>query len=197
MKSGIYCITNIIDNKRYVGSTAQTFHKRWWQHKNNLNKGNHNNPHLQNAWNKYGEESFSFEILEYCERENLIEREDWWIDLLGTIDRERGYNTKKASGIDMSDETKERISIGGMGRIPWNKGRVGVYSNETLNKMSNAKIGALLSEEHKAKIGAAFRGKKRPPFSEEHKAKISASCKGRSAWNKGITMSISPNQGGI
>lgn len=72
--SGIYCIINIKNSKRYVGSSSN-IRRRLWCHRAYLRHNNHENPYLQNAWNKYKEEGFDFYILEACEIEKLLERE--------------------------------------------------------------------------------------------------------------------------
>ena len=59
----IYQITNMVSGKYYIGS-AELFARREWQHKNDLKRGVHKNPHLQAAWNKYGADAFVFEVLE-------------------------------------------------------------------------------------------------------------------------------------
>jgi group I intron endonuclease len=59
----IYRITNMANNKYYIGS-AESFERRKWQHTYDLKRGAHKNPHLQAAWNKYGADMFVFEILE-------------------------------------------------------------------------------------------------------------------------------------
>lgn len=60
----IYHIKNTIDGKRYVGQTIQKNpKKRWWYHRHQLRNGIHMSPYLQNAWHKYGENSFVFEIV--------------------------------------------------------------------------------------------------------------------------------------
>jgi group I intron endonuclease len=56
---GIYNIINLIDHKKYLGSTI-IFNKRFNEHKRALNKGVHHNAHLQSAYNKYGKENFVF-----------------------------------------------------------------------------------------------------------------------------------------
>jgi group I intron endonuclease len=65
MEFGVYVIRNIVTNKIYVGSTGK-LSERWNQHKYSLKRGKHSNPHLQSAWNKYGEKSFTYEIIEIC-----------------------------------------------------------------------------------------------------------------------------------
>ena len=92
--SGIYAITNKVNGKKYVGSSKSVYY-RWNQsHRPSLRKGNHYNRHLQSAWNKYKESSFTFEILEECEKEEsmLLEREGYWIENTRSWEREFGYN---------------------------------------------------------------------------------------------------------
>ncbi len=81
-KCGIYKITNIINNKCYVGS-AVNLKKRWSDHRCSLNKNIHKNSHLQNSYNKYNKENFIFEIIEIVEnKELLIEREQYYLNIL-------------------------------------------------------------------------------------------------------------------
>lgn len=60
---GIYKITNLINDKCYIGQT-NNIKKRHREHFTSLRLNNHFNIHLQRAWNKYGEENFEFSILE-------------------------------------------------------------------------------------------------------------------------------------
>lgn len=85
----IYKITNIINDKCYIGQTKD-YIKRFSAHKNALRKNKHDNPHLQSAWNKYGEENFSFDILEYTEDYN--DREKYYIAYYKSDNLEYGYN---------------------------------------------------------------------------------------------------------
>ena len=79
-KSGIYAIIHHISGRRYIGSAKDT-RKRWHRHLCVLRKGKHENSHLQRMWDKYGESSFSFAILEAdIPVDKLIEREQHWID---------------------------------------------------------------------------------------------------------------------
>ncbi len=66
------------------------------------------------------------------------------------------------------------------GLIPWHKGKSGVYSKETLEKMRLKKLGKKLSEEHRLKMGLARMGHK---VSEETRFKISKSNRGENHWN--------------
>lgn len=78
----IYSITNLVNQKIYIGQTVNPTN-RFAYHKNYLRNNKHDNPHLQNAWNKYGEQSFSFNIVECIivnDVDYLNEREQYWID---------------------------------------------------------------------------------------------------------------------
>ena len=56
------------------------FGDRWDCHKAQLRGNYHDNPHLQNSWNKYGEENFIFEVIEVVDKCDIDEREKYWID---------------------------------------------------------------------------------------------------------------------
>ena len=88
---GIYSITNINDNKIYIGSTFKSFIGRFKQHCNKLNQNKHPSLYLQNAWNKYGENSFIFRIVEVInEKDLLLDREKFYIEKYNSF--ENGYN---------------------------------------------------------------------------------------------------------
>lgn len=92
MAAGIYKIVNKVDGKFYIGSSVD-LNKRISTHKYELRSRRHHNEYLQNAFNKYGEENFSFEIVEVVEDKGiLIEREQHYIDTLRACDRGVGYN---------------------------------------------------------------------------------------------------------
>lgn len=110
-KSGVYIIKNMVNGKFYIGS-AVCFYNRWMGHKSSLNRHIHKNPHLQNAWNKYGEDNFIFEILEIVEdTKSLLEREQFWLDKTEAV--KKGYNIRPRAesgfGVKLSDEAKEKI----------------------------------------------------------------------------------------
>ena len=87
---GVYKITNKINGKFYIGS-SNNIERRWYNHKLLLTEGTHDNQHLQNAWNLYGNNNFSFEIIEECLPEVQFEREQYYLDSLNPFD-DRGYN---------------------------------------------------------------------------------------------------------
>ena len=79
---GIYRIFNKITGDFYVGSTTVSFSARWSAHRSSF-KRNKGCPILQNAWKKYGEVNFEFEILEILtHKELVIPREQFYLDFL-------------------------------------------------------------------------------------------------------------------
>ena len=86
----IYKITNLINNKVYIGQTSQTPSARWSDHKKNFNSLQ-DNMAIHKAMLKYGEKNFSFELIEECENSLLSEREQYWIQKYNTY--KNGYNS--------------------------------------------------------------------------------------------------------
>lgn len=78
-KCGVYIIRNKVNGKFYIGSSKNIWN-RWQSHKYELNNGIHSNKHLQRAWNKYREENFEFDVLEFCDEEIQFQREQEYID---------------------------------------------------------------------------------------------------------------------
>ena len=110
----IYKIRNISDHKFYVGSSVD-FNKRKEIHIYQLRAGTHSNKHLLNAWRKFGESSFVFEILEIVKNpDSLLEREQYYIDTMEACDCKIGYNISKTAGSWLgnrhTEETKNKIS---------------------------------------------------------------------------------------
>ena len=143
MKGGIYKLTNLINNKIYIGST-NNIKARKSKHKNRKT-----NTLISKAIFKYGWNNFLFEILEYCDNEKLIERENYYFDKYKPFPENNGYNLLKTAdgngwlGHNHTDESKKLMSEKKKGVIPWNKGKKGVQitSDETRKKMSENRKG--------------------------------------------------------
>jgi len=136
MKSGVYQIKNVINNKLYIGSSNNVT-KRWISHKSLLENKKHKNKYLINAWHKYGRNSFIFSVIEYVEIDKLIEREQHYIDFYNTSDRNFGYNLApkagRTAGCVFSNETRKKMSDSAKKKSPMSK--------ETRKKMGIARIG--------------------------------------------------------
>lgn len=93
----VYKITNLINNKIYVGESLD-IDRRWKDHTDDLNNNKHINYKLQEEWNIYGESAFKFEVIEelnkdiarYIDQYVLIIYEDKYIKTYNSI--EEGYN---------------------------------------------------------------------------------------------------------
>ena len=79
MGCGIYSILNKSNNKVYIGSSIK-LENRKYKHFWMLSKKCHDNQYLQKSYNKYGEDSFIFEIIEECDPTMLIDRENHYIN---------------------------------------------------------------------------------------------------------------------
>lgn len=89
---GIYKITNLINDKSYIGQSVN-IKKRFNAHKSaafNPNNKNYNFP-LYKAIRKYGIENFKFEVLEECEKTELNDKEVQYISQYQTHSK-KGYN---------------------------------------------------------------------------------------------------------
>lgn len=168
--AGIYIIANTKSGKAYVGSTVN-FEQRWYSHKSLLRRDTHDNPHLQAAWNLYGEAAFEFGILEYLDdSEKLHLAEQLWMDVY----REEGkelYNFGLAArhpmlGRKHTEEARRKISEAGKGKHP---------SEETRRRLRGAQKGRAVSKETCRRMSEGRRGMK---FSEEHRRNLSKALKG-------------------
>lgn len=90
MTGYIYKITNLINQKAYVGKTINSIEERWKEHKKEAMRQRAENRPLYKALNKYGVENFSVELVEEVDVKNLSEREIYWIGYYHTYTE--GYN---------------------------------------------------------------------------------------------------------
>ena len=107
MVAGIYAIVNRETGDRYVGSTGDLL-EREQGHLSRLRHNRHPNPHLQAAWNKYGETAFEFVVLEEVAPELLLQAEQ------GHINQRAEYNilplAGRSTGYTHTAEGKRKMS---------------------------------------------------------------------------------------
>ena len=94
MRSGIYEIRHDASGRRYIGSSTN-IQRRFNAHKRNLRLKNHSNRYLQRAWDKYGKDSFSFEVLIKCPQDLLVFWEQSFIDYYKSNNESFGFNIRK------------------------------------------------------------------------------------------------------
>jgi group I intron endonuclease len=181
--SGIYCIENLIDGKKYIGQSVNLY-KRINEHLRVLRKNQSQCEILQHAWNKYGEENFKFWIVEECFIDKLDEREIFWIKELHSQRDEWGYNiswggdtptrgmkhtqewkdtaSKRMKERVVSEDTKEKISktLMGHGFLP-----------ESIEKMRNTRLARHdhRSDKEKQNLSDKFSGVNHPLFGTKRK----------------------------
>jgi group I intron endonuclease len=196
-KAYIYKITNTINGKLYIGETAEKKPTtRWKGHKYSIREGK-GCPLLRTAFQKYGEENFTFEVIQECTKEERFRIEEQKILEFNTL-VPNGYNatlggmgggfkgkkhseeTKKKMAkataeqyASLSAERKEELRQILKNRSPQKRGTV---TEEFRQKMRNYKLGKKLSEETRAKISNSLKSMSHP-LKEETRKKISESVK--------------------
>ncbi len=161
--SGIYSITHIVSGKRYIGSSVNIL-RRWNAHRSALNRHICDNPHLQNSWDKYGPDSFEFEILENNIDPVLLEN------------KENEYIIKFGIGTPGSNKFNESIGF----NTQW-AGRTGcVDPNKYINGESHHLYGTTSPKKNRT-----FEEMYGIEKSDELKSKISSATKQRDSGMKG------------
>lgn len=168
-KGFIYCITNKVNGKRYVGQTMNRdgVERRWYEHICELNRNKKGNKHFQNAWNKYGEDNFTFEVLHELNfsnqdtlQEALNDLEIMYISIWNLLDNKYGYNIRDggSNGYSCAGKSKEEMKIIREKLSEANKGHR--VTAKTRKKISEAHKGRKMSEESRKKMSESQKGKK-------------------------------------
>jgi hypothetical protein len=136
-KAGVYMILNMVNQARYVGSAARCLNNRFAEHRYSLRRNIHRTPHLQNAWNKYGEKAFTFVPLQNCAPNESLKMEQQWFDQF----REAGYKlynsriyVESQLGMKHTEEAKAKIAAS-------NRGKIKTYSPEAIQSRAAAMKG--------------------------------------------------------
>lgn len=108
----IYKVTNLVNNKIYIGQTTNTLEYRKDQHFREARSKKRNTVYFHNALNKYGFKNFLFEEIDTAgSQEELDEKERYWIKFYDSTNKEKGYNLDSGGhkGGVKSEETKRKI----------------------------------------------------------------------------------------
>lgn len=172
---GIYKITNQINNKCYIGQSIN-IERRFKEHKNT----NRTSKYLHRAINKYGIDNFKFEIIETCSKEQLSDREKYWIKYYNSLkpygynltDGGDGGNTFQYRTKEQMDKTRKKISQSTCGEKNGFYGKK--HSYETKENLKKINTGKKMSEKTKNKISTTL---KNHPVDDLTKEKISNATK--------------------
>lgn len=181
-KPGIYRITNVLNNKNYIGSSIN-ISARISSHKLTLKNKKHHNVHLQNSYNKYGNTVFEFAVIEYCKEEELLKKEEYHINKYNSTDVTYGYNIESFNNGRKrhSAEIRKKISIAHTGKKRF-------ITKEWGENISKANKGRKISETQRENIRKCKTGCKRKPFSEKWKINLGNS------WRKFLVTIIKNNK---
>ena len=157
---GIYQITNLINNKIYIGSSKDIC-SRWKRHIAELNNNKHINGYLQRSWNKHGQDNFSFSILcilpdDYT-KDQILEVEQMFLD---DLDFSNSYNINIKATCPNSSLGVKR-------------------SQEFRDKLSRINLGKKYTQEQKDKLSKALKGISKKPFTTDHKTNLSLAHEGK------------------
>jgi len=135
---GVYAIINNITGAIYIGSSID-IRIRLVQHL----VTNNTNDYLQNALKKYRLENFTFSVVEFCDPEVLLQKEQHYLDILFSLPDNLRYNFSPIAGAPIAGRT---------------------HTPETRAQMSDSHTGKTLSEETRAKMSSSQSGANHPMF---------------------------------
>ncbi len=125
--SGVYKITNTVTSDFYIGS-ATDFNERWKRHRWDLRCGHHPNRYLQRSYDKYGQGCFYYEIIEVCPEDQVLIREQYYLDTLNPPFNIADDAKAPMKGRKHTEEAKAKISAGC-------KGKTHVVTEEALARL--------------------------------------------------------------
>lgn len=156
MSSGIYMFTCTENEARYIGS-SKNLRSRKMDHIYQLRHGNHHNLHFQSIYDKYGEDSLKYEVLEKCKKDILIEREQFWIDKLNPEINKALFADSGFLGHNHTEKSKEKNRRKAKERMksPELRKRISNSLKKYYQTHNNPSLGKPKSEETKEKLRQA------------------------------------------
>lgn len=157
----VYLITNILNNKKYIGK-----HSTDNLEDNYIGSG----IIIKQIIHKYGKEVFKKQILEFCNsEEQAFEREKYWIKFYNALQDDNFYNLDQGgrgrSNYIPSQETRKKISQSQKERFK-NKENHPMFnkhhSNETKEKIRQGNLGKIVTKQTKEKLSKAKSGENNP-----------------------------------
>lgn len=107
---GIYKITNLINNKVYIGKSVN-IERRFAQHKSPYEWNRHKESPLYQAFLKYGINNFTFEVIEECQESELNIKEQKYIKQFNSLSHENGYNIRSGGeGNDGENHPRHKLT---------------------------------------------------------------------------------------
>lgn len=153
--SGIYRIKNIYTRRFYIGSSVN-MEKRLGEHRRTLRLGKHHSRFLQREWDKYGEDAFSFDMLEFLPPEALRENEQWWINNCSNL-----LNCSTDATRPSHDEATIQL-IREKCKIAWScPDRRARQAERYRGKVPSVDYAKFKTDEHRAKLRSVHREKHR------------------------------------
>jgi group I intron endonuclease len=169
----VYIIRCISNGRIYVGSSVEPM-RRFYLHKRDLLAGNHHSPILQNAWNKYGESKFTFDVVDYASAgDPLIALEQYWIDSNLPILMNCSLIAGSPLGVKRSPELRKRMSDIKKAAAATPEGK------EKLAKAREKLTGRVMPDEERARRSESAKGKNRGEWTAERRASHSIALTGR------------------
>lgn len=109
----IYKVTNLVDNKLYIGRTSGTLRYRYRKHLYDIKKRN-TCPLLYNAIRKYGINNFKWETIDIAYNiDDLNNKEKYYIKLYNSNNKDNGYNLteggESSDGYKHTDDVKNKL----------------------------------------------------------------------------------------
>jgi group I intron endonuclease len=146
----VYCATNNINNKKYIGQTTKGLDKRIQEHLSHLRS---RTQRFYSAIKHYGIENFNWTIIEFAvSKEDLDEKEKMWIYSSQSMSPDHGYNMCEGGSFGplneeallklrkpKSEETKRKMSL-------YQKGRP--KTKEAIAKMAKSRKGKNIGKDH-------------------------------------------------